>query len=220
MSVNSKLYISIAGLIGSGKSVLAEKLGKVFDLPVFYEPVQNNPYLENFYKDMGKYSFPLQIWLLNARFAQAQQLIWSEKGGINDRTIFEDKIFAGTLVKKGLMDPQDYQTYLDLFSNMANFMRKPTLLIYLKVSPEESMRRIKLRSRECEKGITLEYLQELYDEYEKFILQISKEINVVVIDWSKFIDETEVAERILEEYKTMTNIREIQFPAVGTAQAL
>ena len=112
------VYISIAGLIGAGKTTLAAALGKTLGLPVHYEPVSDNVYLEDFYKDMSRYGFPLQIYLLNKRFRQQQQIVWEGRGGVQDRTIYEDAIFAKMLRDDGLMEEREYQTYLSLFNNM------------------------------------------------------------------------------------------------------
>lgn len=111
-----RVYISIAGLIGAGKTSLATALGEVLELPVYYEPVEDNQYLDDFYEDMAKYGFALQVHLLNKRFRQQQEIVWSEAGAVQDRTIYEDAIFARMLADGGLMDQRDYETYLSLFS--------------------------------------------------------------------------------------------------------
>jgi len=102
------------------------------DLPVYYEDVidMTNSYMDAFYKDMARYSFPLQIHLLNKRFRQHQQIIWQGKGGVQDRTIYEDSIFARMLCESGLMDKRDFDTYSELFSNMSNFMYAMITLLY------------------------------------------------------------------------------------------
>ena len=119
------LFIGIAGLIGAGKTTLATALGEHLGLPVYYEPVQDNAYLADFYRDTAKYSFATQIYLLNRRFQQHQEIIWRGGGGVQDRTIYEDAVFAKTLVRQELMDERDYQTYLQLFKHMSNFMCRP-----------------------------------------------------------------------------------------------
>ena len=115
-----RVFIAISGMIGAGKSTLAKALGEVLDLPVYYEPVMDNEYLADYYKDMKKYAFPLQIYLLNRRFKQQQQIIWAGKGGVQDRTIYEDAVFARMLCKAGHMEQRDYETYLSLFNNMVS----------------------------------------------------------------------------------------------------
>jgi deoxyadenosine kinase len=120
-----------------GKSTLATALAKELGLPVYYEPVIDNIYLADFYQDMKKYSFPLQIYLLNKRFKQQQQIIWEGKGGVQDRTIYEDSVFARMLRDSGHMEERDFRTYMELFSNMSNFMKKPNIIVHLDVTPEE-----------------------------------------------------------------------------------
>lgn len=202
-------FISISGLIGAGKTTLAKALGDVMNLPVFYEEVISNDYLADFYKNMDKYAFPLQIHLLNRRFKQQQQIIWNDHGGVQDRTIYEDKIFARMLMKQGHITQRDYDTYSELFNNMANFMRKPNLIVHLDVSPEVSLDRIKKRARNSETGISLDYLKRLRDEYNLFLEEISKVIPVLVIDWNEFKSAEEIAEKVKLEWKKMSTIKKI-----------
>ncbi|MBU1900079.1 deoxynucleoside kinase, partial [Myxococcota bacterium] len=132
------LFIGIAGLIGAGKTTLATKLGEHLKVPVYYEPVADNEYLADFYRDTARYAFQTQIYLLNRRFQQHQEIIWRGGGGIQDRTIYEDAVFAKTLVDQKLMDQRDYQTYLQLFKHMSNFMCRPNVIVFLDLSPESS----------------------------------------------------------------------------------
>lgn len=205
------LFISISGMIEAGKSTLATALSKVLNIPVYYEPVSDNRYLAEFYQDMHKHSFPMQIHLLTKRFRQQQQIIWTDRGAIQDRTIYEDPIFARTLVDGGYMSEKDYKTYIELFSSMSNFMRKPNLIVHLDVTPEQSFERIKKRDRNCEKSISLDYLKALHNSYDEFIKNISKIIPVIVIKYDKFYDPQEIAERINEKYAEMRSINVINF---------
>ena len=204
-------FIGISGLIGAGKTTLAKALGKVLNLPVYYEPIIENEYLEDFYRDMKRYSFSFQIYLLNCRFRQHQQVLWNGTGGIQDRTLYEDSIFAKVLYEDGNMEEREYKTYLNLFKNMSNFMKKNTLIIHLDCKPEESLERIKRRARGCETGITLEYLNKLYKGYEDFIKEISKVIPVLRINYSKFKTAEEMAEIIKKEYESMQNVRKVDY---------
>jgi deoxyadenosine kinase len=206
MGDTENLHIGIIGLIGAGKTTLCQKLADELGLPAFFEPVAQNPYLEAFYEDMAKHSFAMQVYLLNERFRQHQHIIWQNKGGVQDRTIYEDSIFAGMLTASGLMDPRDYQTYLALFANMSRFMRHPNVIVMLDVAPEVSLARIRERGRECEKGITLEYLQKLHAGYEAFVRDISRSIPVIRVDWNTFMDEGEMARHIVEEYRTIQTV--------------
>ena len=204
-------FIGISGLIGAGKTTLAKALGKLLNLPVYYEPIIENEYLEDFYKDMKRYSFSFQIYLLNCRFRQHQQVLWSGTGGIQDRTLYEDSIFAKVLYEDGNMEEREYKTYLNLFKSMSNFMKKNTLIIHLDCKPEESLERIKKRARGCETGITVEYLRKLYNGYEEFIKEISKVIPVIRVNYSKFKTAEEMAEIIKREYYSMQNVRNVDY---------
>ena len=204
-------FIGISGLIGAGKTTLAKALGKVLNLPVYYEPVIENEYLEDFYRDMKRYSFSFQIYLLNCRFRQHQQVLWNGTGGIQARTLYEDSIFAKVLYEEGNMEEREYKTYLNLFKSMSNFMKKNTLIIHLDCKPEESLERIKKRARGCETGITLEYLTKLYNGYEEFIKQISKVIPILRVNYSKFKTAEEMADIIKKEYESMQNVRKVDY---------
>eukprot|EP01086_Lenisia_limosa_P018063 TRINITY_DN9642_c0_g1_i1.p1 TRINITY_DN9642_c0_g1~~TRINITY_DN9642_c0_g1_i1.p1 ORF type:complete len:230 (-),score=45.54 TRINITY_DN9642_c0_g1_i1:80-769(-) len=209
-ATGERIFLSISGLIGAGKTTLATLLSKELDIPCHYEPVIDNIYLEDFYQDQAKFGFPLQIFLLNARFRQHQQIIWSDKGGIQDRTIYEDSVFARMLNKSGMMSDRDYSTYINLFNNMSNFMRKPNVIIHLDVTPEESYGRIKMRSRNCESGIPLEYLQALYAAYEEFIDDISRVIPVIKVNWAEFQTPELMAKVVKKELENMRSIREVK----------
>ncbi len=202
------LFIGIAGMIGAGKSTLAAALGKHLGIDVYYEPVENNEYLEDFYRDTKRYSFATQIYLLNKRFQQHQEIIWRKRPAVQDRTIYEDSVFAKMLAETGLMEERDYRTYVELFQNMSNFMRKPNVIVYLDVSPECSMERIQARSRGVESGITLDYLRALHRGYEDFIADISRVIPVIRVDYDRFATAEEMTEVITRDYLNQSFLRE------------
>ncbi|MDZ4804105.1 MAG: deoxynucleoside kinase [Candidatus Eisenbacteria bacterium] len=202
------LFIGIAGMIGAGKSTLAAALGEHLAIDVYYEPVDNNEYLADFYRDTKRYSFATQIYLLNRRFQQHQEIIWRGRSAVQDRTIYEDSIFARMLAETGLMEERDYRTYLDLFRNMSNFMCKPNVIIYLDVSPERSMERIRARARGVEDGITLDYLKSLHKGYAEFVADISKVIPVIQVDYDRFPTVEEMARVILSDYLDHSFLRE------------
>jgi len=164
------LHIAIAGNIGSGKTTLTELLSKHFKLDALYEDVDTNPYLENFYNDMKRWSFNLQIYFLNSRFSQVVNIQKQQLNVIQDRTIYEDAhIFALNLYEMGLMDDIDFKTYRDLFDLMTSFLRPPDLLIYLQADVSTLVKQIQIRGREYETSIRLDYLQSLNEKYENWI---------------------------------------------------
>jgi len=205
------LFIGIAGMIGAGKTTLATALGKLLELPVYYEPVEDNEYLADFYRDTKKYAFATQIYLLNRRFQQHQEVIWRGGGGVQDRTIYEDAVFAKALVRQELMDERDYRTYLNLFRHMSNFMCRPNVIVYLDVRPERSLERINARSRGVETGITIEYLTTLYEEYENFIRDVSRSVPVIRVDWDQFRDTEEMAQVVEQEYLKGSFLRHVEW---------
>jgi deoxyadenosine kinase len=204
-----RVFIGISGIIGAGKTTLATALGQHLGLDVHYEPVIDNEYLDDFYRETRRYSFAMQIYLLNKRFKQHQEIIWRGRGGVQDRTIYEDAIFAKTLRDMDLMDPRDYETYVELFRNLSNFMCRPNFIIYLDVAPERSMERIRERSRGCETGITVDYLRRLYNGYEEFLLEISRVIPVLRVQWNEYWDVEPLAQAISREYMRGSFLREV-----------
>jgi len=199
---SDNVLIGVSGIIGVGKSTLTENLGKVMGYDVLKEPVDTNEYLDKFYQDMGKYSFPMQIYLLNHRFKQHQQMVWSGKNVIQDRTIYEDVIFAKMLKEDGLMEDLDFKTYCQLFNNMTNFLHRPDIIIYLDVEPEEALRRVKNRSRNCESNLPLEYLRKLKKGYEEWLDDVRGRIPIIHLDWNTFQDIDYIRSKIQEALVT------------------
>jgi len=164
------MRIAIAGNIGAGKTSLAKQLSKSLKYKSYYEDVIANPYLDDFYNHMERWSFNLQIYFLNSRF---KQLVAIEKGNenvIQDRTIYEDAfIFAPNLNAMGLMTKRDYDNYLSLFDTMTNLVKPPDLLVYLQSSIPNLVNKIHKRGRDYEKTISIEYLSRLNERYEAWI---------------------------------------------------
>lgn len=202
------IFIGIAGMIGAGKSTLAAELGKHLGIDTYYEPVADNDYLADFYRDTARYSFAMQVYLLNRRFQQHQEIIWRGRSAVQDRTIYEDSIFAKMLARTGLMDQRDYQTYVSLFRNMSNFMCKPSVIVFLDVSPEASAERIRMRNRDIEANIELSYLAALHEGYEEFVAQISKVIPVIRVDYERFATAEQMASVIQREYLDASFLRQ------------
>ena len=207
--VLGNIFIGIAGMIGAGKSTLAAALGQHLGIDTYYEPVTDNEYLADFYRDTARYSFAMQVYLLNRRFQQHQEIIWRGRSAVQDRTIYEDSIFAKMLARTGLMDERDYATYVSLFRNMSNFMCKPSVIIYLDVSPESSAQRIALRNRDVEAKIELGYLQALHEGYQEFVESISKVIPVIRVDYERFATAEEMAGVIKREYLHASFLRTV-----------
>jgi len=207
--VFGNIFIGIAGMIGAGKSTLAAALGQHLGIETYYEPVADNEYLADFYRDTARHSFAMQVYLLNRRFQQHQEIIWRGRSAVQDRTIYEDSIFAKMLAATGLMDERDYRTYVALFRNMSNFMCKPSVIIYLDVSPEASAERIAMRQRDVESSIELGYLRALHAGYEDFVASISKVIPVIRVDYERFATAEEMAEVIKREYLDASFLRNV-----------
>jgi deoxyadenosine kinase len=203
------IFIGIAGMIGAGKSTLAAALGQHLGIDVYYEPVADNEYLADFYRDTARYSFAMQVYLLNRRVQQHQEIIWRGRSAVQDRTIYEDSIFAKMLATSGLMDERDYRTYIELFRNMSNFMCKPSVIVFLDVSPEASADRIRQRSRDVEGAIQLDYLKALYDGYQEFVATISKTIPVIRVDYERFATAEAMARVIQREYLDASFLRHV-----------
>ncbi|MCI1719790.1 MAG: deoxynucleoside kinase [Bacteroidales bacterium] len=166
------MHIGIAGNIGSGKTTLTRLLAKSINWTPRFEPVDDNPYLADFYKDMQRWSFNLQIYFLNKRFKEVVNINRSNENVIQDRTIYEDScVFAPNLHKMGLMSTRDYENYKDLFSLMISLVKPPDLMIYLRSSIEHLVGNIQKRGREYEEGIRLDYLKGLNDLYEAWITE-------------------------------------------------
>jgi deoxyadenosine/deoxycytidine kinase len=170
--VNLPKHIAVSGNIGSGKTTLAEKLSRHYGWTPLYESVDHNPYLKDFYEDMARWAFHLQIYFLNSRFNQVHQIHASERTIIQDRTIYEDAhIFAANLHKSKHISDRDYQSYLDIFNSMISFVKPPDLLIYLKADIPKLVQQIQKRNRDFEYNIKLEYLRTLNEHYETWIGQ-------------------------------------------------
>ena len=175
-------HVAIAGNIGAGKTTLCSQLGKHFGWDVHYESTDNNPYLDDFYGDMPRWSFNLQVYFLNNRYRQILNIQNGDRTVIQDRTIYEDAfIFAHNLHDMGLMPTRDFNNYLDLFKLMVSQVKAPDLLIYLKADVSTLVDHIVMRGRDYEKDISIEYLTGLNKRYEDWISGYN-EGNLLIID--------------------------------------
>lgn len=165
----NKKFLVVAGNIGSGKTTLTRKLSEDLNLKPFFEPVVNNPFLEDFYHDMNRWSFSLQIYFLNHRFNAHKLIEGSKESGVQDRSIYEDAhVFARSLFEQGNMDARDYECYLGIYHSMLSFLNRPNLVIYLKRSVPKLIERIRKRGRDYEQGIAPDYLERLNQYYNEW----------------------------------------------------
>lgn len=184
------MYFAIAGNIGAGKTSLTELLSKHYGWEAHFEDVIDNPYLDDFYNHMERWSFNLQIYFLNSRFRQLESFSNSNKKFIQDRTIYEDAhIFAPNLHAMGLMNQRDFNNYQSLFRLMESMIEGPDILIYLRSSIPNLVHKIHKRGREYENSISIEYLSRLNERYEAWVSTYNKgKLLVVDVDKIDFVE--------------------------------
>jgi deoxyadenosine/deoxycytidine kinase len=201
------MHIAIAGNIGAGKTSLTGLLAKHFKWEPHFEDVVDNPYLDDFYHQMERWSFNLQIYFLNSRFRQVLQIRESGKKIIQDRTIYEDaNIFAPNLHAMGLMANRDFQNYTSLFELMEGLVEAPDLLIYLRSSIPNLVKNIHKRGREYENTISIDYLSRLNERYEAWIHNYNKgKLLIIDVDNINFVDNPEDLGNILNRIDTELN---------------
>lgn len=187
------MYIAVAGNIGSGKTTLTELLSKHYGWEAHYEQVDENPYLDDFYRDMQRWSFNLQIYFLNKRLQDILTIKSSRNTVIQDRTIYEDAhIFAANLNDMGLMDSRDFNTYSSLFAQVSSVITPPDLLIYLRASVPVLVNQIQKRGRKFETSIRIDYLQRLNERYEAWINgYLLGKVLIIDVDKVKFSETKE-----------------------------
>jgi deoxyadenosine/deoxycytidine kinase len=185
-------YIALAGNIGAGKSSLTGLLSRHFNWEAYYESVDDNPYLPDFYEDMRRWSFNLQIYFLSARFRNQKQMMGIRKSFIQDRTIYEDvEIFARNLYEMGLMSERDYENYKALFHEMSDYLRPPDLLIYLRAKVPTLVHQIQQRGRDYESTIRIDYLERLNQLYESWIERYPHQKLIIETDNLDFVNNRE-----------------------------
>lgn len=164
------MHLAVAGNIGSGKTTLTSLLARHYQWEPHYESLEDNPYISDFYEDMQRWSFNLQVYFLNSRFNSIQRIVQTGSNVIQDRTIYEDAfIFAPNLHAMGLMSTRDFDTYQALFQSIKSMVNAPDLLIYLRASIPALVNQIQKRGREYEDSIRLDYLKRLNERYEAWI---------------------------------------------------
>lgn len=193
------MHIAIAGNIGSGKTTLTTLLAKRYGWIPRYEPVDNNPYLADFYADMKRWAFNTQIYFLNKRFKEVVEILRSDDTIIQDRTIFEDaRIFAPNLHAQGMMSDRDFENYTDLFDLMISLVKLPDLMIYIRSTIPNLVAQIQKRGRDFEQSIRLDYLEGLNALYEGWIAEYKGNLIIIDGDNIKFGDNPQDFQKVTD----------------------
>jgi deoxyadenosine/deoxycytidine kinase len=203
-----KVFLAVAGNIGSGKSSLTRLLSTHMRWKPFFESVEDNPYLSDFYSDMNRWSFNLQVYFLSNRFRSHKAISEGPGSVILDRVIYEDaEIFARNLFEIGRMEERDYRNYVALYEVMTEYLRPPDLLIYLRANVDTLLRQIALRGRDFEQSITREYLEQLNKHYEGWIgrYRLGK-VLVVESDALDFVNRKEDLNAIVHQVRKMLHL--------------
>ena len=193
-------HVAIAGNIGAGKTTLSELLARHFGWEVHYENTENNPYLSDFYLDMKRWSFNLQVFFLSSRYQQILRIQQGNRTVIQDRTIFEDAyIFAPNLSDMGLMERRDFENYTNLFQSIVSQIKPPDLLIYLKSGIPTLVEHIQMRGRDYEGSISLEYLKRLNERYDNWISSYNAgRLLIINVDNLDFQNKPEDSAKVVE----------------------
>ncbi len=200
----AKKHVAISGNIGAGKTALTEVLGEYYDWHTVYEQVDENPYLTDFYNDMRRWSFNLQVFFLSKRFEQLQRIEEAETSVVQDRSIYEDAhIFARNLYEMGHMSARDYDNYTDLFAIMTSYLHSPSLLIYLRASVPTLVDQIQNRGRDFESTIRIEYLERLQGHYEEWIENYDRGPKLIIdVDELDFVDDPDDRRVVLNQIES------------------
>lgn len=199
-STSNPMFVVVAGNIGSGKTTLTKKLSEKLGWKPHFESVQDNPYLADFYKDMDRWSFPLQVYFLTHRFNTHKLIETAPASSVQDRSIYEDaNIFARALFEQGKLDARDYENYRTLYESMIQYLNPPTLMIFLKRSVPKLQERIKLRGRDYEQAIPVDYLTSLNHYYDDWYANYNMGKSLIVdTDELDFLDNEEHFDRLIK----------------------
>lgn len=200
VSSSNPMFVVVAGNIGSGKTTLTKKLSERLGWKPHFESVQDNPYLSDFYQDMSRWSFPLQVYFLTHRFNTHKEIETLPASSVQDRSIYEDaNIFARALYEQGKLDERDYVNYNNLYKSMIQYLSPPTLMIFLRRSVPKLQERIKLRGRDYEQAIPLDYLTSLNDYYDDWYARYNLGKSLIVdTDELDFLENEEHFNRLVK----------------------
>ena len=200
VSSSNSMFVVVAGNIGSGKTTLTKKLSERLGWKPHFESVQDNPYLSDFYQDMSRWSFPLQVYFLTHRFNTHKEIETLPASSVQDRSIYEDaNIFARALYEQGKLDERDYVNYNNLYKSMIQYLSPPTLMIFLRRSVPKLQERIKLRGRDYEQAIPLDYLTSLNDYYDDWYARYNLGKSLIVdTDELDFLENEEHFNRLVK----------------------
>ncbi len=207
--MENRVYVTVCGNIGAGKTSLVERLCKEFSWQPYFEGVVDHPYLDDYYKDMQRWGFHTQIYFLTARLRQQQEITHIPASVCQDRSIYEDReIFARSLTSLGIMSQRDYQSYQLLFESITPYISRPDLMIYLRASVPTLVERISRRSRDCESAITSDYLEHLNKHYEDWMSRFDV-CPVLVLDGDHldFVDRPSDLAEVYESVHHMLGFR-------------
>lgn len=208
---HENVFIAISGLIGAGKTHLCKELNQKTGVKVLFEPVAENPYLEDFYNPdkREQTSFPMETFLLHTRYALQQEAIHGNCPVIMDRTLDDDVVFAKMLLDQKKITPRDFATYRLAYHNMLKTLKRPRLVVFLDCHAKIAKERIRQRDRPCEKDIPIGYLEDLQRNYEEWLMEMEKYCQVLRINWNQY-QSTETVIRLIEEklgQKVLSNLK-------------
>lgn len=199
-SGTNNMFVVVAGNIGGGKTTLTKKLSERLNWKPYYESVQDNPYLSDFYDNMSRWSFPLQVYFLNHRFNTHKMIETSNGSSVQDRSIYEDaNIFARALYEQGDLEKRDYENYRGLYESMISYLSPPTLMIFLKRSVPKLLERIEMRGRDYEQTIPVDYLTKLNEYYDDWYANYNQGKSLIVdTDDLDFLENEEHFDKLVQ----------------------
>lgn len=206
----SGAFVGVAGLVGAGKSTLAGELGRRLQLDVHFGPAIDDELRDALLSEPERHSFAVQVDLLNQRFKQHQEISWSGRGGIQDRTLLEDLAYTRVLFDQGVLGRREHDIYMDLYHSMSRAMARPDLIVFLEVSPETAKQRILGRMRGRQVEISLAFLGALRDSYEVLVREVSRTVPVIRVPYDRFWSPDVLVHALCDGYAQMGCLRDLR----------